>query len=135
MNNNVITKILSYTGSLLIERSWRENGKNIKRSVKETDINKVKNGLKNGWVLTFPQGTTQKNSPVRDGTAHLIKENEPIVIPIRINGFNNKFEKKTFRIKNKYSKTSVMIKEPINIKYKHDTINSITSKIKNALEL
>ena len=135
MNNNLATRILSYTGSLLIERSWRKNGKNIKRPIKKNDINKVKNGLKNGWVLTFPQGTTKKSSPVRDGTAYLIKENQPLVIPIRINGFSDKFERKTFKIKNKLSNISVTIKKPINIKYENESINSITSKITKSLEL
>lgn len=135
MKNGYLPKILSYTGSILIKRSWRENGQSINRPVNENDINKIKKGLKDGWVITFPQGTTKKNSHVRDGTSYLIKENKPIVIPIRIDGFNKKFEKKSLKIQNKSSSLSIQFKKPIKINYEMDSINSITKKITKALEL
>ena len=37
MNSGIIPKILSYTGAILIERTWRENGKN-KKAVNNNDI-------------------------------------------------------------------------------------------------
>ena len=37
MNSGIIPKILSYR-TILIERSWRENGKKIKRAVNNNDI-------------------------------------------------------------------------------------------------
>ena len=48
--------------------------------------------IKHGWIITFPQGTTDSKGIVRKGTSHIIK-NQPIVIPIRIENFNKRFEK------------------------------------------
>jgi hypothetical protein len=39
--------------------------------------------------ITF-QGTTKSFKPVRKGTAHIIKEHRPIVVPIIIDGFPTK---------------------------------------------
>ena len=38
------------------------------------DIEKVGTGLKGGWVLTYPQGTTTPGAPGRIGCAQIVKE-------------------------------------------------------------
>lgn len=135
MNSGIIPKILSYTGAILIERSWRENGKKIKRAVNNNDIININKALKEGWLITFPQGTTKNSGKIRKGTSHIILNNQPLVIPIVINGFADKFEKKSLSIKNPEKEISITFKKPLKINYKKDSIDDITLKIKKSLEL
>ena len=77
-----------------------------KRSGRETtgkdgDISNIGIALDDGWVITFPQGTTTPFKPLRKGTAHIIKNYKPIVVPIVIDGFRRSFDKKGIRIKKK----------------------------------
>ena len=92
MRDGFIPKILSFAGSIPIERTWRDAGKDIKREVNQININSINAALKDGWVITFPQGTTKPWMPVRKGTAHIIKENKPVVVPIVIDGFRRSFD-------------------------------------------
>jgi 1-acyl-sn-glycerol-3-phosphate acyltransferase len=55
--------------------------------------------LKRSWVINFPQGTTKPFAPGRKGTAFLIKQTKPIVIPIIVSGFNVAFDKKGLRLR------------------------------------
>jgi len=135
MNSGIIPKILSYTGAILIKRTWRENGKKIKRAVNNNDIININKALKEGWLITFPQGTTSNSGKVRKGTSHIILNNQPLVIPIVINGFADKFEKKSLSIKNPDKEISITFKKPLKINYKKDSIDDVTLKIKKSLEL
>ena len=72
MNAGILPKILAYAGSVSIERTWRSKGEDIKRGVKFSDISNIGKALNDGWVITFPQGTTTPFKPIRKGTAHLI---------------------------------------------------------------
>ena len=72
MKAGLLPRILAYAGSVSIERTWRQAGKSINRQVKMSDISNIGLALKDGWVITFPQGTTKPFRPVRKGTAHLI---------------------------------------------------------------
>jgi 1-acyl-sn-glycerol-3-phosphate acyltransferase len=65
----------------------------IKKDVNPNDTENIKLHLKM-VVITFPQGTTKSFKPVRKGTAHIIKEHRPIVVPIVIDGFRRSFDKK-----------------------------------------
>ena len=94
MNSGILPRILSYAGSIPIERTWRDGGQDIKRDVKKSDIKNISLALKDGWVITFPQGTTTPFKPIRRGTAHLIKQFKPLVVPIVIDGFRRSFDKK-----------------------------------------
>jgi len=134
MKSGIIPKILAYTGSVSIERTWRESGKKIKRNINKYDIDNIGKALKDGWLITFPQGTTRPYTPIRKGTAHIIKENKPIVIPIVINGFSQSFDRSGLKIRNKNIKLEIRIKEPLNVDYKNDSIDTLTDKIGNAIE-
>ena len=79
MADGWLPKILSYAGSIPIERTWREGGKDVKRDVNKVNIKAINSALNDGWVITFPQGTTKPWMPVRKGTAHIIKSNKPIL--------------------------------------------------------
>ena len=97
MRSGILPRILAYAGSISIERTWK--GKDVKRQVKLGDISKIGTALDDGWVITFPQGTTTPFKPIRRGTAHIIKTYKPIVVPIVIDGFRRSFDKKGIFIK------------------------------------
>ena len=134
MNSGILPKILAYAGSVSIERTWRSKGKDIKRGVKFSDISNIGKALDDGWVITFPQGTTTPFKPIRKGTAHLIKQYKPIVIPIVIDGFRRSFDKKGIRVKKKNVIMSMIIKKPLKIDYKKDSTEDIIKKIEFSIE-
>jgi|TARA_A200000159_G_scaffold156491_1_gene171461 1-acyl-sn-glycerol-3-phosphate acyltransferase len=134
MRAGLLPRIMAYAGSVSIERTWRENGQEINRQVKMSDITNIGTALDDGWVITFPQGTTKPFKPVRKGTAHIIKKYKPVVIPIVIDGFRRSFDKKGLMIKKKGILQSLIIKEPLKIDYDNDSVESILEQIQYAIE-
>lgn len=134
MKDGLLPKILAYAGSVSIERTWREKGKSVKKQVKMSDVTNINKALNDGWVITFPQGTTKPWRPIRRGTAHIIKKNKPIVVPIVIDGFRRSFDKKGIRIKKRGILQSMEIKEPLDIDYENDTVDEIVEKLEYAIE-
>jgi 1-acyl-sn-glycerol-3-phosphate acyltransferase len=134
MTSGLLPKILAYAGSVSIERTWRSKGEDVKRQVKMSDISKIGTALDDGWVITFPQGTTTPFKPIRKGTAFIIKKYKPIVIPIVIDGFRRSFDKKGLRIKKKNILQSMEIKEALDIDYDNDSTEDIIKKIEFAIE-
>jgi len=134
MSAGLLPKILAYVGSISIERTWRAEGKDVNRQVKMSDISNISKALDDGWVITFPQGTTTPFKPIRKGTAHIIKRYKPIVVPIVIDGFRRSFDKKGLRIKKKNIMQSFEIKKPLDIDYDNETIPEIVEKIEYAIE-
>ena len=134
MKSGLLPRILAYVGSVSIDRTWRSKGEDVNRQVKMSDIGNIGKALNDGWVITFPQGTTTPFKPIRRGTAHIIKKYNPIVIPIVIDGFRRSFDKKGIRIKKRNILQSMEIKKPLDIDYKNDSIESIVEKIEYAIE-
>lgn len=134
MQAGLLPRILSYVGAITVERTWRAKGKDVQREVNPNDTENIKIALEDGWVITFPQGTTKSFKPVRKGTAHIIKQHKPIVVPIVIDGFRRSFDKKGLRMKKKGILQSFIIKEPLEIDYENDTIEQIVEKVEYAIE-
>lgn len=136
MRSGLLPRIMAYVGAITVERTWREKGRDIteKREVNPSDTENIRLALADGWVITFPQGTTKSFKPVRKGTAHIIKTHKPIVVPIVIDGFRRSFDKKGLRVKKKGILQSLVIKEPLAIDYANDSIDSIVEKIEYAIE-
>ncbi len=134
MKAGLLPRILAYAGSISIARTWREAGKDINRQVKMSDISNIGRALDDGWVITFPQGTTTPFRPLRKGTAHIIKKYKPIVVPIVIDGFRRSFDKKGLMIKKKGILQSMIIKEPLEFDYENDSMEDIIEKIEYAIE-
>ncbi|MGA1227473.1 MAG: lysophospholipid acyltransferase family protein [Tamlana sp.] len=134
MKAGLLPKILAYVGSISIERTWRAEGKDVNRQVRMSDISNIGKALDDGWVITFPQGTTTPFKPIRKGTAHIIKRYKPIVVPIVIDGFRRSFDKKGLRIKKKNILQSMEIKAPLEIDYDNETTEEIVKKIEYAIE-
>ena len=134
MTAGILPRIMAYAGAITVERTWRSEGKDIQRNVNPNDTENIRIALEDGWVITFPQGTTKSFKPVRKGTAHIIKTHKPIVIPIVIDGFRRSFDKKGLRLKKKGILQSFIIKEPLEIDYENDTIEQICEKVEYAIE-
>ena len=134
MSSGILPRIMAYAGSVSIERTWRSGGEDINRQVKMSDVSKIGVALNDGWVITFPQGTTTPFKPIRKGTAFIIKKYKPIVIPIVIDGFRRSFDKKGIRIKKKNILQSMEIKSPLKIDYENDSPMEIVKKIEFAIE-
>ncbi|MFK5974034.1 MAG: lysophospholipid acyltransferase family protein [Flavobacteriaceae bacterium] len=134
MKKSLLTKIFAYAGSISIERTWRSKGQDVNRQVKMSDISSIGKALADGWVITFPQGTTTPWKPLRKGTAHIIKKYRPVVVPVVIDGFRRSFDKKGLRIKKKGILQHLVIKEPLDIDYENESFESIIEKLEYAIE-
>ncbi len=136
MTSGLLPKILSYIGSVSVERTWRTKGSDVvdKKEVNPNDTQNIGIALKDGWLITFPQGTTKSFKPVRKGTAHIIKNYKPVVVPIVIDGFRRSFDKKGLRLKKKGILQSFTIKEPLVIDYENDSIEHIVEMVEYAIE-
>jgi 1-acyl-sn-glycerol-3-phosphate acyltransferase len=117
MNDSWLTRIFKLAGALTVKRTWRAEGQDVQRNLDVNDTLKITKALSKSWVITFPQGTTKPFAPGRKGTAHIIKENQPIVVPVVINGFWRAFNKKGLKFKKRGSLLSVKFKEPMVIDY------------------
>jgi 1-acyl-sn-glycerol-3-phosphate acyltransferase len=136
MSSGLLPKILAYIGSVSVERTWRAKGQDVteKKEVNPNDTENIGIALNDGWLITFPQGTTKSFKPVRKGTAHIIKNYKPIVVPIVIDGFRRSFDKKGLRLKKKGILQSFTIKEPLVIDYENESVESIVEKVEYAIE-
>ncbi|WP_442265982.1 lysophospholipid acyltransferase family protein [Tenacibaculum sp. ZS6-P6] len=134
MRSGFLPRVFAYVGSVSVERTWRNAGKDVKRQVKMSDISNIGKALNDGWVITFPQGTTTPFKPIRRGTAHIIKTFKPTVVPIVIDGFRRSFDKKGLMIKKRNVLQSMVIKEPLEIDYENEDVASIVEKIEYAIE-
>ena len=133
MQEGLIPKLFSLAGAILVERSWRAKGENVERSVDSSASVNVSKGLQFGWVVSFPQGTTSPYAPIRKGTAHIIKENNPIVVPVVINGFRRAFNKTGLGYKKRNTELSVKFKTPIRFD-PNLSVEEITEQVKNIIE-
>lgn len=133
MKEGLIPRIFSLAGAILVERSWRAKGENVKRELDSSAGSNVAKGLKFGWVVSFPQGTTSPYAPIRKGTAHIIKDANPIIVPVVIDGFRRAFNKTGLAYKKRNTELRVKFKDPIHFA-PEATVEEITEVIKNIIE-
>ena len=133
MKKNFISKLFSLAGAITVKRTWRAEGTEVRRNLDPSDTRMIERALQNNWVITFPQGTTKPFAPGRKGTAFIIKQYRPVVIPVVISGFWRAFNKKGLKFKKKGSLLSVTFKEPLDIDY-NDTCENILAKVMDAIE-
>jgi 1-acyl-sn-glycerol-3-phosphate acyltransferase len=133
MKDSIISRLFALCGAVTVKRTWRAGGKDIQRDVDANDFSKIYDALKRNWVITFPQGTTRPFAQGRKGTAHIIKENKPIVIPVVINGFWRAFTRKGLSFKKKGTLLSIRFKEPLDIDYSA-SVDSILETVMHAIE-
>lgn len=133
MNGNWISRLFKMAGALTVKRTWRAEGKEVRRGLDPSDTRKINKALERSWVITFPQGTTKPFAPGRKGTAYIIKNNQPVVVPVVINGFWRAFNKKGLKFKKKGSLLSIRLKEPMVLDYSAG-IDEILNQVVDAIE-
>jgi len=121
MKGSFISRLFLLAGGLTVKRTWRSEGTEVRRGLDPSDTRKITRALEKNWVITFPQGTTKPFAPGRKGTALIIKQVQPIVIPVVISGFWRAFNKKGLKFKKKGTLLSVTFKEPLKIDYTAST--------------
>ncbi|SNT24458.1 hypothetical protein SAMN05421640_2913 [Ekhidna lutea] len=129
MEKGFLAKILALAGAVTVDRTWRKGDEMIKREVNPDDTKSIGMAIKDGWVVTFPQGTTRKGAPVRKGTAHIIKQHKPVVIPVRVDGFREAFDKTGIKRIKKGVTLSIKFGDPLDIDYENDSVEELVKKI------
>jgi len=133
MNGSFISRFFKLAGALTVKRTWRAEGTEVRRGLDPSDTRKITDALKSSWVITFPQGTTKPFAPGRKGTAYIIKNLQPVVVPVVINGFWRAFTKRGLSFKKTGSTLSIRFKEPLHIDYTQTT-EEILEQVMNAIE-
>ncbi|MEM7092167.1 MAG: lysophospholipid acyltransferase family protein [Actinomycetota bacterium] len=133
MTRGLLPRIMAVGGAVLVDRTWRDGDKNVDRAMRLEDVDAIGTAINDGWVVTFPQGTTRPGAPVRKGTAHIIKQYRPVVIPIRVSGFRDAFDKTGLKRKRKGVRLNVEIREPMTIDPDSDSVDDIVGKITDAI--
>jgi 1-acyl-sn-glycerol-3-phosphate acyltransferase len=133
MKSNLLSRIFTLAGAVTVKRTWRAKGQVVQRERDENDTGKIDAALRKNWLITFPQGTTKPFAPGRKGTAHIIKNNRPVVVPVVINGFWRAFSKTGLAFKKKGSTLSVHIKPPMEIDYDAPA-DTILAQVMDAIE-
>lgn len=133
MKKSALTKAMTKAGGILVQRTWKKEGKAANLKVDTSDSDTIGKALTDGWVITFPQGTTTPFVRGRKGTAHIIKKHKPIVIPVVLDGFRRSFDKKGLLVKKKGSTISMTFKPAMNINY-DDPVDEILDQVMHAIE-
>jgi hypothetical protein len=133
MKSGFLPKLLALSGAVTVNRSWRANGQNVRRKVDKSEVQNIDKALLDGWLITFPQGTTSPYVKGRIGTAILVKKHQPVVVPVVIDGFRRAFDKKGLKNKKKKSVLSMRVKEPLEINYE-GKVEDIMAQIMDAIE-
>lgn len=133
MKSSWLSRFFKWGGAITVKRTWRAEGKEVRRGLETGDTRNISKALENNWVITFPQGTTKPFAPGRKGTAFIIKHDKPIVVPVVISGFWRAFNKKGLKFKKKGTLLSVTFKEPLQFTYE-ESIEVILEKVMDAIE-
>ena len=62
MKVNIVTKLMVYAGSISIQRTWRDKGKDVNRQVKFSDVSNIGKALDDG--CDYISRTTTPLKPV-----------------------------------------------------------------------
>ncbi len=133
MRSGLVPRILAYAGSVSVQRTWRDKNREVKRQAKMSDFSNIATALENGWVITFPQGTTTPFAPGRRGVTHIIRQYHPTVVPVVLDGFSRVFSKKGIRLRGIGKRLSMRFKPPLDIAYDEDP-DLMLGKIMEAIE-
>jgi 1-acyl-sn-glycerol-3-phosphate acyltransferase len=133
MRSSWVSRLFALAGALTVKRTWAKGSKEVRRGLDPSDTRKITRALEKSWIITFPQGTTKAYAPGRKGTAHIIKQCRPVVVPVVISGFWRAFDKKGLKFKKKGVQLSVTFKEPMKIDYEAPA-EQILEQVMDAIE-
>ena len=54
MKSNWLTRLFRWAGAITVKRTWRAEGKEVRRGLDPGDTRKISKALENNWVITFP---------------------------------------------------------------------------------
>jgi 1-acyl-sn-glycerol-3-phosphate acyltransferase len=114
MKKNLLTEFLAMAGGVTFRRSFREGGVEVNRPVDLEGVSRVEDAIRDGWLLHFPTGTTQRGAPIRPGVAQLLHRTKAITVPMRIDGFRDLLLHKQIpgRL---FKKASFRLQEPLDL--------------------
>ncbi len=112
-----LPRMMAYNGTICVKRTWKEGDQTVTRQVDPEDVAKINTGLAGGWVLTYPQGTTTAGAPGRIGCARIIKETRPIIVPVRLSGLREAFDKTGLKLRKMGVDLSIRYGRPLDIDY------------------
>ena len=133
MKSNWMSRLFSLGGAITVRRTWNSESRLNRKGLDPGDTRKISRALERNWVITFPQGTTTPFAPGRKGTAFIIKQYRPVVVPVVIDGFSRAFNKKGLKLKKKGTRLSVTFKEPLTLNY-DDNVEKILVEVMEAIE-
>jgi 1-acyl-sn-glycerol-3-phosphate acyltransferase len=133
MKGSLISRLFLLAGGITVRRTWNREHKIERKGLDASDTRKIFSALENNWVITFPQGTTKPFAPGRKGTALIIKQIKPIVVPVVIGGFWRAFNKKGLKFKKTGTQLSITFKEPLRINYEAPA-EEILNQVMDAIE-
>lgn len=119
----LMLRLIEWAGAVTVTRTWKsgtmalEKGEIPFEQVR-ADQDKVVSAIRDGWVITFPQGTIKPYAKGRKGTAFIIKQAGCIVVPVVIDGFSKAFhESKLGRLIRPGTRLKLKFKAPLQIDY------------------
>jgi 1-acyl-sn-glycerol-3-phosphate acyltransferase len=133
MKGSWISRLFTVAGALTVKRTWNPASKEVRKGLDASDTRKITRALQDNWIITFPQGTTKPFAPGRKGTAYIIRQTRPVVVPVVISGFWRAFNKKGLKFKKRGTALSVRFKEPLELDYEAPS-EVILEKIMDAIE-
>ena len=133
MNKTWIARLFTLAGSISVKRSWVDKSDDALKGLDVHGVTEILEALEQHWVITFPQGTTTPFAPGRRGTATLIKQAKPIVIPVVFDGFRDAFDKSGLKLKKPGTQLRVRFKDPLKIDYDQSS-EVILEQIMEAIE-
>lgn len=113
MRKNLLSRLFLLAGGITVKRAWRAEGTEKIHGLDASDSRKIHRALEENWIINFPQGTTTPYVPGRKGTARIMKQMQPIVIPVVIDGFSKAFNKTGLKMKRWGTKITVTFKAPL----------------------
>lgn len=135
----LLHRLLEWAGAVTVTRTWRRGTDALEKGYVpleqvRKDQEKIVRAIKEGWVITFPQGTTDPGARGRKGTAYIIKEAKCIVVPVVVDGFSKAFYKSAIcRPIRLFTGLNIRFKPPLDINY-DDPPGLILSRIMDAIE-
>ena len=133
MKSSWLSKLFTWGGAITVQRSWNVESGEKRKGLDVGDTRKIGTALENNWVLTFPQGTTKPFAPGRKGTAFIIKQYKPIVIPVTIDGFSTAFDKKGLKLKRKGTRLTINFKPALTFR-EDESLDEMLEKIMLGIE-
>ncbi|MFT5041495.1 MAG: 1-acyl-sn-glycerol-3-phosphate acyltransferase [Hyphomicrobiaceae bacterium] len=116
-NSGFLPRLMAYNGTICVKRTWKEGDRLVERKVDPADIKKIRLGLEDGWVLTYPQGSTTPGAAGRIGCAQIIYQFRPVVIPVRLEGLRSAFDQTGLKLKEIGVDLSIRYGKPLDLDY------------------